>query len=73
MNDASRELSALATRLSPPERLKLVEQLLDSLDAPDPEMDRAWTAEVEERLAAYRRGEMGAIPLGEVLEKYKDK
>ncbi|HEY5047503.1 MAG TPA: addiction module protein [Rhizomicrobium sp.] len=73
MNDASRELSALATRLSPSERLKLVEQLLDSLDAPDPEMDRAWTTEAEDRLAAYRRGEISAIPLADAIAKYKDK
>jgi putative addiction module component (TIGR02574 family) len=69
MNDASRELSVLATMLSPSERLKLVEQLLDSLDAPDPEMDRAWTAKAEERLAANRRGEMSAIPLADAFAK----
>jgi putative addiction module component (TIGR02574 family) len=73
MNDASRELSALATSLPPSERLELVEHLLDSLDAPDPEIDRAWTAEVEERLAAFRRGEMSAIPLADALAKYRDK
>jgi putative addiction module component (TIGR02574 family) len=70
MNDTSGELSALATRLSASERLKLIEQLLDSLDPPDPEMDRVWTAEAEARLAAYRRGEMPAIPLADVLAKY---
>jgi putative addiction module component (TIGR02574 family) len=73
MSNARRELSALATMLSAPERLKLVEQLIDSLHAPDPEVDRAWTAEAEERLGAYRRGEMSAIPLAETLAKYKDK
>jgi putative addiction module component (TIGR02574 family) len=73
MNDESGELTTLATRLPPSERLKLVEQLLDSLDAPNPEVDRAWTAEAEERLAAYRRGEIKAIPLADVLAKYKGK
>jgi putative addiction module component (TIGR02574 family) len=67
MNDASRELSALATGLSPSKRLELVERLPDSPDAP--ETDRAWTAEVEQRLAAYRRGEMSAIPLADALAK----
>jgi putative addiction module component (TIGR02574 family) len=73
MKDANRELCAQAARLSSSDRVKLVEQLLDSLDAPDPEMDRAWTDEVEQRLAAYRRGELSAIALDDALAKYREK
>ncbi|MBF0461491.1 MAG: addiction module protein [Magnetococcales bacterium] len=45
--------------------------ILDSLDAPAHDMDRLWSREAEERLLAYQRGEMQAIPLEEVLAKYR--
>jgi putative addiction module component (TIGR02574 family) len=70
MADATESLSAAAKKLPPRERLALVEQLLDSLDAPDRSIDALWTAEAESRLAAYRRGEIKAVPLADVLAKY---
>ncbi|KRI01456.1 hypothetical protein AO057_08445 [Curvibacter sp. PAE-UM] len=33
-------------------------------------LDELWAQEAEDRLAAYRRGELPAIPLAEVLAKY---
>jgi hypothetical protein len=50
-----------------------VDEILASLDEPDPGIDRLWTKEAEERLAAYRRGEIKAIPLEQVLAKYRGK
>jgi len=70
MTDAAKRLSLAARSLSPGDRLELVEQLLDSLDAPDESIDRLWAAEAEARLAAYRRGEIEAVPLATVLAKY---
>ncbi|MBF0143845.1 MAG: addiction module protein [Magnetococcales bacterium] len=64
-------LEAQARKLSPSARLELVDAILNSLDEPDREMDRLWSQEAEERLAAYRRGEMKAIPLEVVLAKYR--
>jgi putative addiction module component (TIGR02574 family) len=72
-SDVSKDLTSVATRLPPAERLKLVEQLLDSLDAPDADIDRAWTVEAQDRLAAFRRGEIEAVPLADVVESYKGK
>ena len=40
-----------------------------SLDAPDTKIDALWAAEAENRLAAYRRGEVRAIALSEVLSR----
>jgi hypothetical protein len=37
------------------------------------QIDRLWAKEAEERLAAYRRGEIKAVPLQEVLAKYRVK
>ena len=58
-------------QLPPVERMALVEHILDSLDEPDPSVDALWAQEADERLAAYRRGEIRAVPLSEVLAKYK--
>jgi putative addiction module component (TIGR02574 family) len=69
MTEAAKELSAKARKLSPAERLELVDDLLASLDEPDAQIDRLWAKEAEERLAAYRRGEIKAVPLQEVLAR----
>jgi putative addiction module component (TIGR02574 family) len=70
MTDAAEVLSTAAKKLEPSERLELVEQLLDSLDAPDSAIDAMWAHEAEERLLAYRRGEIEAVSLAEVLAKH---
>lgn len=71
MTEATKTLSDQARRLSPAERIELVDAIMASLDEPDPNMDGLWAAEAEDRLAAYRRGEIKAIPLQEVLAKYR--
>ena len=71
MTEAAKILSEQARSLSPAERLELVDDLLASLDEVDPKIDILWAREAEDRLAAYRRGEIKAIPLQEVLAKYR--
>ncbi|MBF0107798.1 MAG: addiction module protein [Magnetococcales bacterium] len=71
MDATATAIEAQARKLSPSARLELVDAILSSLDEPDREMDRLWSQEAEERLAAYRRGEMKAIPLDDVLAKYR--
>ena len=73
MTDAAKTLSVQARKLSPAERIELVDDILSSLDELDPGIDRLWAKEAEERLAAYRRGEIKALPLEEVLAKYRVK
>jgi putative addiction module component (TIGR02574 family) len=68
MTDAAKKLSKDARRLSPAERIELVDDILTSLDEIDPTIERLWLKEAEERLAAYRRGEIEAIALEEVLD-----
>jgi len=72
MTEAAKSLSARARKLSPSERLELVDDILASLDEPDPNIDKLWAKEAEDRPAAYRRGEIKAIPLEQVL-KYRGK
>ncbi len=59
------------SHLPPDERLQLVEAVLDGLDQRDATIDRAWADEAKDRLAAYRRGELRASALSDVLAKYK--
>lgn len=71
MQQAVKALSEQAVELPPVERMALVEHILDSLDEPDPSMDALWAQEADDRLAAYRRGEICAVPLSEVLASQK--
>jgi len=70
MGETAKTLSERARALPPAERLELVDDILGSLDETDPVLDKLWTREAEDRLAAWRRGEVNAIPLNEVLRKY---
>ncbi len=45
----------------------------DTLETPAPNLDALWAKEAEDRLAAYRRGEINALPLAKVLSKYLTK
>jgi putative addiction module component (TIGR02574 family) len=59
-----------AERLPVPDRVRLVEHLLATLDKPDPEIDRAWAEECKRRLARYLPGETTALDAEEVLAKH---
>jgi hypothetical protein len=50
---------------------RAVEDVLDSLDRADPDIDQLWAREASERLAAYRRGELAAKDLGDIVAKYR--
>jgi len=71
MTEAAKKLSSEARKLSPEDRLELVDDVLASLHGGDATIDRLWSKEAEDRLAAYRRGEIKAVPLQEVLAKYR--
>ena len=71
MSQAAEALSAQVTQLPPEERLEVVERILDSLDQPDAALDALWAKEADDRLAAYRRGEIKAVALSDVIAKYQ--
>ena len=71
MSQAAEALSAQVTQLPPEERMEVVERILDSLDQPDSAMDALWAKEADDRLAAYRRGEIKAVALSDVIAKYQ--
>jgi putative addiction module component (TIGR02574 family) len=71
MDKTTTAIEAEVLRLSPSARLELVDTILGSLDEPDREIDSLWSNEAEERLSAFRRGELKSVPLDEVLAKYR--
>lgn len=72
MNRSSAKVVSDALSLPPRSRAKLAEKLLESLDDPrQREIDRLWAEEVEDRIAAYERGELKAIPGKEVFRRLR--
>lgn len=70
MPDTAAELAMRAKQLPRDERERLVNELLESLNEPAAtELDAAWDAEIERRLAAYDRGEVLALSAEEVFAK----
>ena len=69
MDERIKELTEQASLLPPMERAELVEGILQSLDATDPSLDRLWSDEAKDRLAAYRRGELEALDFDEMLAR----
>lgn len=63
-------VEADALRLAPAERALLVERLIASLDA-DPEIEAAWSAEVERRHAEIESGAVTLLPGPETLAQIK--
>ena len=51
------------------DRIALVEDILQGLDAPDKSLDALWAGVAETRLAAYKAGQVKTVPLSEVLAK----
>lgn len=69
---SSAEVINDALSLPPKSRAKLAEKLLESLDHPrQKEIDRLWAEEVEERIDAYEKGYLKAIPGREVFRRLK--
>ena len=70
MPETAAELARLGKQLPREERERLVDELLESLNEPAAaELDAAWAAEIERRLAAYDRGEVQALSADEVFAK----
>jgi putative addiction module component (TIGR02574 family) len=70
MPDTAAELALRGKQLPREERERLVDALLESLNEPAAaELDAAWSAEIERRLAAYDRGEVHALAAEEVFAR----
>lgn len=57
-------------RLSPAKRIWLAQNILASLQSPDPNIERAADNESEKRLKDYKNGKTKAIPLAAVKKQF---
>jgi putative addiction module component (TIGR02574 family) len=71
MSNEAKTLIERARALPPEDRIALVEDVLDSLDRADPDIDQLWAREATDRVAAYRRGELSAKDLSNIVAKYR--
>ena len=67
------EVRELALALSEEDRARLAQELIDSLDPgqPDAEIEREWLDEMENRAAAFQRGEATADDWQASLERVR--
>ncbi|MCC6194481.1 MAG: addiction module protein [Burkholderiales bacterium] len=65
------DLEKQARSLSVDDRARLAEVLLESLQGTLSEVEAAWNREIEERVAAYDRGELQAFPAEDVFAEAK--
>jgi len=71
MSETAKTLSERARELPPADRLRVVDDILCSLDETDGAVDRLWAKEAEDRLSAWRRGEIRDVPLEDVLRDFR--
>ena len=62
-----KDIEQQARALAAEERAKLAETLLESLQAPLSEIETAWAQEIEDRVAAFDRGETQAYAAEDVF------
>jgi len=65
-----KQILAEALELPPVERAELIENLLTSFEFESrKKIDARWAEEAEDRIEAFDRGEMAAIPARDVFEE----
>jgi putative addiction module component (TIGR02574 family) len=68
MPDLVEEIAAQGRSLSPEDRVRLLDLLLESLDDPaKPSIDKAWAAEIERRVLAHEQGEGELFDVEDVM------
>lgn len=71
MNTSLKQIEEQALTLSADERARLAEVMLESLSAPLVEIEQAWAQEIEQRVAAYDRGDIPSYPAEDVFAEAK--
>ncbi len=61
MTQLAKKIVELAKALPAADRATLVDELLATLDQPDPVIDALWIKECEDRVAAIERGELELV------------
>jgi putative addiction module component (TIGR02574 family) len=67
MSASFKQIEDQALTLVAEERAKLAEMMLESLHSPLADIEAAWAQEIEQRVAAFDRGEIPAYPAADVF------
>nr|VFJ60821.1 MAG: Putative addiction module component [Candidatus Kentron sp. FM]VFJ61934.1 MAG: Putative addiction module component [Candidatus Kentron sp. FM]VFK12837.1 MAG: Putative addiction module component [Candidatus Kentron sp. FM] len=67
MTHSAQHMLQQAVRLPAMDRAALIEGLIASLDKPDDALDTLWLKEAEDRMEAWRAGELAAVDADEVF------
>lgn len=71
MGSSLKQVEEQALGLNAEERAKLAEAMLESLNAPIAEVEEAWAREIEQRVAAYGRGDIQSHAAEDVFAEAK--
>lgn len=71
MGPSFKRIEEQALGLNADERAKLAEVMLESLSSPIAEIEAAWAREIEQRVAAYDRGDIEAYAAEDVFAEAK--
>ena len=71
MSDRIKDLSLEARKLPLAERAELIDDLLASLDEPDPRIDALWVEEAERRLRLVDSGEMPVYDAADIIAELR--
>jgi putative addiction module component (TIGR02574 family) len=66
------ELIAEISDLPVEQRARIADQILQTLNAPDPDIEASWIQEVEERAEEYEKGKVELIPASDVFKSLKE-
>lgn len=73
MSELAEKLIEQVLGLPADERAEVAERLLSSLEPPLSSIDQLWALEAEDRIDAYERGEIEAIPAEDVFNAIKNR
>lgn len=65
----TKDLQQKTLDLKPVDKFHLVELILESLDRPDPAVEKAWVAESEARYAAYKKDKITPVGFNSIQRK----
>lgn len=67
MSTSLKQIEEQALALSAEDRTKLAASVLESLRSPRPDIKKTWAEKMEQRIAAFERGETSAYPAEDVF------
>ncbi len=66
---SNKEIIESALKLTPQEKLLIVDSILRSLDEPDKEIEEIWLQEAERRLKLFREGKLKGLTFEQLISE----